>query len=154
MRWSKRKVAEHGYLVKNVGIGQSGLDAYVVAYLDANAWHSPLDNGAGYDRVRDSRRGARGHRDLGNHGVSAEVAGALERDCRRYQRLVGRLFGREGQATVEFAVVTAGFLAITVTLVAFWNMLDSGLIVEHALAVASHHIQLVAPAAVADIFLY
>ncbi len=50
--------------------------------------------------------------------------------------------------------MTAGFLALTAALAAMWHMLDSGLIVEHALSVASHHLQLVAPAAVADIFLY
>lgn len=37
---------------------------------------------------------------------------------------------------------------------ALWRMLNDGLIIEHALAVASHHIQAVAPAAVVDIFLY
>lgn len=55
---------------------------------------------------------------------------------------------------MEFAVVTAGFLAATVALMAFWRMLGDGLIVEHALTVASHHIQLVAPATIPDIFLY
>lgn len=59
-----------------------------------------------------------------------------------------------GQSTVEFAVVTAAFLAVTSALVAWWHMLDGGLIVEHALAVASHHIQSVAPATIPDIFLY
>lgn len=59
-----------------------------------------------------------------------------------------------GQATVEFAVVAAGFLVVTVVLMAFWRMLGDGLIVEHALAVASHHIQAVAPVTIADIFLY
>lgn len=59
-----------------------------------------------------------------------------------------------GQATVEFAVVTAGFLAATVALSALWHVLGGGIVVEHATAVASHHIQLVAPATLADIFLY
>jgi len=55
---------------------------------------------------------------------------------------------------VEFAVVTVGFLAVTVALGALWRMLGGGLLVEHALAVASHHIQAVAPVTIMDVFLY
>ena len=55
---------------------------------------------------------------------------------------------------MEFAVIAAGFMSLTVALSAFWHLLDGGLLVEHALAVASHHIQTVAPATIADIFLY
>lgn len=42
----------------------------------------------------------------------------------------------------------------TVALSALWHVLGDGVIVEHAMAVASHHIQAVAPATIADIFLY
>ena len=55
---------------------------------------------------------------------------------------------------MEFAVIAAGFMSLTVALSVFWRLLDGGLLVEHALAVASHHIQTVAPATIADIFLY
>lgn len=78
----------------------------------------------------------------------------MERHRRGNQRLVAAIAGERGQATVEYAVVAAGFLALTVALVTFWRMLDGGLLVEHALAVASHHIQAVAPTTVVDIFLY
>lgn len=60
----------------------------------------------------------------------------------------------KGQATVEFAVVMVGFLAATAALGVVWRTVESGLLVEHAAAVASHHVQAVAPATVADIFLY
>ena len=60
----------------------------------------------------------------------------------------------KGQATVEFAIVTAGFLAIVLGLGSFWHSFDSGVFVEHALAAASHHINLAAIGAAADIFLY
>ena len=55
---------------------------------------------------------------------------------------------------MEFAVITAGFLAATVALGTMWNVFSDGLIVEHALAVASHHVQSAAPATIPDIFLY
>lgn len=55
---------------------------------------------------------------------------------------------------MEFAVITAGFIAATVALSALWHALGGGLLVEHALAVASHHVQSVAPVTIADIFLY
>ena len=59
-----------------------------------------------------------------------------------------------GQSTVEFAVVMAGFMSLTVALATLWHALDSGLILNHVLAVASHHIQAVAPVTITDIFLY
>ena len=78
----------------------------------------------------------------------------MGRDSRRGQQLVSRLADESGQSTVEFAIVTAGFLAAGVALSALWHALADGLLVEHALAVASHHIQAVAPATIADLFLY
>ena len=62
--------------------------------------------------------------------------------------------GESGQATVEFAIVTFAFIAATAALALIWHAFDSGLVVNHAIAVASHHIQLVAAATVADIFLF
>ena len=48
----------------------------------------------------------------------------------------------------------AGFMSLTVALAALWHAFDSGLVVDHVLAVASHHIQTVAPVTVTDLFLY
>ena len=78
----------------------------------------------------------------------------MERHRRRHQRVVGAFAGEVGQATVEFAVVAVGFAAVVAALVAMWKAFGSGLLVQHALAVASHHVQAVAPATMADIFLY
>lgn len=78
----------------------------------------------------------------------------MERDCRRYKRAVAATRAERGQSTVEFAVVTAGFLSVTVALSLLWHAFGDGMLVEHALAVASHHIQAVLPTTVADIFFY
>lgn len=48
----------------------------------------------------------------------------------------------------------AAFLAMVVGLGAVANLLESGLVLEHALQSASHHLNNVATAAWADIFLY
>lgn len=48
--------------------------------------------------------------------------------------------GERGQGTVEFAVVTAAFMAIVVAFGALWGALGSGLFVDHALASASHRL--------------
>ena len=48
----------------------------------------------------------------------------------------------------------AGAIAIVVALLALWRALGNGTLVEHAIAVASHHIQSVAPTTIVDIFLY
>lgn len=154
MRWQKRKVGEHGYLVENVGIGQPGVDARVDASIIAHSRNDALERWSGHDGVRDLGRRAGRHSNSGDHGLSPEAAGVVERDCRWHQRALRKLAGPRGQATVEFAVIAAGFLVVTVTLMALWRMIGGGLIVEHALAVASHHIQIVAPATIVDVFLY
>ncbi len=59
-----------------------------------------------------------------------------------------------GQGTVEYAVMTAAFLALVVALGVLWRPLEGGLFVEHALMAASHHVQGTAPGGVADVFLY
>ena len=117
-------------------------------------WPADIDEGAGNDRVCNSRRGARGHRDHRGRGVSRKAAGALDRYFRRDQRVIEIPRGKSGQSTVEFAVVTAGFLAVTVALGLMWHAFGDGLLLEHALSVASHHVQTVAPAVLVDIFLY
>ena len=62
--------------------------------------------------------------------------------------------GFRGQSSVEYAIVFAAFLAMVVGLGAVANLLESGLVLEHALQSASHHLSNVAAAAWADIFLY
>ena len=154
MRWTRRKVAGHGYLVENVGIGQSGVDEGVGALFGKGATAGLLEGRAGNDGVCDSGRRARGHRNPGDYGVPPEIAGALGCDRRWHQRLVTTFSRRNGQSTVEFAIVAAALVAVTVALMAFWKLLANGQLVQHALAVASHHIQMVAPATISDLFLY
>ena len=62
--------------------------------------------------------------------------------------------GANGQSTVEFAIVAGGFMVVVIGLASMWRAASSGLFVEHALSVASHHLQQVIPAAIGDIFLY
>ena len=59
-----------------------------------------------------------------------------------------------GQGTVEFAVVGAGFLALVIALGILWRALEGGLFVEHALASASHHVFAVSIGVVGDVFLF
>lgn len=60
----------------------------------------------------------------------------------------------EGQSSVEHVIVFAAFLAMVIGLGAVANLLESGLVLEHALQSASHHLNNVLTAAWADIFLY
>lgn len=55
---------------------------------------------------------------------------------------------------MEYALVMAALLAICVGLGALFNALGDGLLVEHALMSAAHHLQAVAPGSIADVFLY
>lgn len=152
MRWlaNGKKGGQDGYLVTNVGIGGKG----DVVGVGAREVVDEIRIRSRHDGVRHPRRGPRRHRDTCDHGFPAEARRALERDRGGHQRTISERLGSCGQSTVEFAVIMAGFLSITAALAALWHVLDDGLLVDHALAVASHHIQAVAPAAVADIFLY
>ncbi len=69
-------------------------------------------------------------------------------------RFLGRLSSASGQGTVEYALVMAALLSIVIGLGALWRVFDAGILVEHALASASHHMQAVTPGAVADVFIY
>jgi hypothetical protein len=71
-------------------------------------------------------------------------------DCKRHQRTVGE----SAQSTVEFALVTAAFLAVTLGLGALMRFASGGDLMYHALICASHHIQMVAPTTLVDVFLY
>ncbi|NBJ66104.1 hypothetical protein E5986_05860 [Adlercreutzia caecimuris] len=57
--------------------------------------------------------------------------------CKRYQRVVGDC----GQSTVEYAIVAAAFVCVILAGGAVWRMLSSGLVIDHALLSASHHMQ-------------
>lgn len=61
---------------------------------------------------------------------------------------------KEGQGTLEYAVVMFAFIAVVLGLGALWRLFDAGVPVQHALQGASHHIASVAPGAFADVFMY
>ncbi|MEF2655321.1 MAG: TadE/TadG family type IV pilus assembly protein [Eggerthellaceae bacterium] len=61
---------------------------------------------------------------------------------------------RLGQSTVEFAIVCAAFLSVVIALGSLWRIFDLGLVVDHALQSASHHLSQVASGAWLDVFLY
>lgn len=59
-----------------------------------------------------------------------------------------------GQGTVEYAIVLFAFLSLVAGLGAMWHAFDAGLLVEHALQSASHHVASAAPGAFVDVFMY
>lgn len=59
-----------------------------------------------------------------------------------------------GQSTVEFAIVLAAFICVAIGFAALWDVLHEGLLVEHALQTASHHLSGVARGAWADVLAY
>lgn len=71
---------------------------------------------------------------------------------KRFRRPVRKEAGM-GQSMVEYAVILAGFLALIMGMGALWHLFDTGLVVEHALQSASHHLQDVAQGAWLDVFL-
>ena len=139
------------------------------------------DERAGHNGIRHPCRRARGHSNPSDNGFPSSLAGALERHSRWNKRPVIAEFWADedpvpstwlyirrrcdacllqvalderGQSTAEYAVIMAGFLSLVAALSALWHAFDSGLFVSHVLSVASHHIQLVAPVTIADLFLY
>ncbi|MEG0620234.1 MAG: hypothetical protein RR866_04355 [Raoultibacter sp.] len=59
-----------------------------------------------------------------------------------------------GQVTVEFVIIFAAFLALCLACGVLWRALEEGLLVQHALQCASHHVESVIPGVIADVFLY
>lgn len=64
-----------------------------------------------------------------------------------------KLRSRQGQSTVEYAIVFIAFLGIVVGLGLLMNSVEDGLFVEHALSAASHNASIV-PGGAADVFSY
>lgn len=63
-------------------------------------------------------------------------------------------YGHSGQSTVEYALIFAGFLALVIGLGVLCHLFDAGLVLDHALQSASHHLREVAEGAWLDVFLY
>ena len=62
--------------------------------------------------------------------------------------------GSRGQSTVEFAVVTAGVIALVAALGVLAQKLEDGVFLSHVLAGASHCVQSAQEGCLADIFSY
>ena len=171
MRWIEERKDE-GYVhgIEADGMhGKTLRDGY-----DKNVCVDEVDERARYDRVCNPCRRVGGHchsgdcrvpsqsaRTMGRHrGWYEQAVGVVSRSRMAFRYRVARschgkaLLSERGQATVEFAVITAGFLAMMLALSAVWHAIGDGLLVDHAIAVASHHLQTAALATVSDIFLY
>lgn len=58
----------------------------------------------------------------------------------------------KAQSTVEFAIIVAAMLIIVIALSLIWKTSSNGLLIEHALNSASHHIEQAAIGIVGDVF--
>ena len=74
--------------------------------------------------------------------------------CEQVRAALLAIRGADGQGTLEYALVLFAFLSMVAGMGAIWNALDAGLLIEHALQSASHHIASAAPGAFADVFMY
>ncbi len=70
------------------------------------------------------------------------------------QRVVFALRECRGQGSVEYALVLFAFLGVLAGLGLLGDLLDAGVLLEHALQSASHHISSAAPGAFSDVFMY
>ena len=61
--------------------------------------------------------------------------------------------GESGQSTVEFALVTFALLCLVVGVGALWRLAGDGVLADHAVQAASHHVE-GSLGAVADVFSY
>ena len=150
----ERNGAGNGYMHEIMECGCGAIEEVGGMCCHASARACDFDERPGNDGVRHPRRRARRDCYLSDYGFPPSPARIMERDRGRHKRVVGSIACARGQSTVEFAVVTAGFLSATVALSLLWHAFGDGMLVEHALAVASHHIQAVFPTVLADIFLY
>lgn len=149
MFWFKRrKVSQSEYLVKNIRF-----DAYQNDRSGrACAGHVEIGARARHNRVRHTRWDPRGYCHRCHNAFPTEASRIMGCHCRRDKWSLRSRRRSLGQSTVEFAVVTAGLLALVIALGVLWRALDQGLLVEHALSAASHHLVEVPAAFIADIF--
>lgn len=155
MFWrGKRKDERNEFLVENIRFGSNEGNDTSCAYAKGHEIGVRARN----NRVCHLSRRTCGDRYHSNHGVQAEDPRTLgchrqwDQQSMKKSQVFSRRIGKSGQSTVEFAIITAGLLALIVGLGAFWRALDSGLFIEHALAAASHHFLDVPAAFLADIF--
>lgn len=106
------------------------------------------------NRIRYFSRCTGRHCNYCNHAVSSKTRRAVECHRRRYQWFVRQLHAEDGQSSVEFALITAGFLALIVTLGLLWHVFSDGLATQHVLSAASHHLKGIPAPNIADIFRY
>lgn len=92
--------------------------------------------GPGDDGIRDPRRRSGRHSHFGHIGFPAEIARALGCDRNRHKQLIE---SEAGQSTVEYAVLLFAVLSVMVALGSLGQLMESGLVVDHALRSASHH---------------
>ncbi|MDO4400072.1 MAG: TadE/TadG family type IV pilus assembly protein [Coriobacteriia bacterium] len=69
-------------------------------------------------------------------------------------RVRGKHCARNGQGTVEYALVLFAVLALLGGMGSLWHLAQAGSLVQHALQDASHHVGSLSPGALADTFLY
>ncbi len=145
-RKEKNNAEEKSTIIQNVpSIGTS-----YNKILDADE----VKKGSGHNRICNFSRSSRSYCHNSCCCFSCQDYRSLVRYFYKYQSIIGRICKNAGQSTVEFAIVAAAFLAITVGLGALWHFLDAGMLVDHAVANASHHISDVLSFTVNDIFLY
>lgn len=149
MFWfSKRKVGKREYLVKNIRFGTFKNDD---VYCETSN-NAPLRARSRHDRICHSCWRVSGYCNHRNNALPTKTSRTLECNCRRNKRPLATDVSRTGQSTVEFVIVTAGLICVVVALGALWHSVNSGLLVEHALSAASHHLVDVPAAFIVDIF--
>ena len=104
--------------------------------------------------IRHSRGNSRGYRNWSYYSFQPKNRGTLDCYFRRNKRVVGLRGGASsGQASVEYAVVTAALLILAVVVGMMASRLEAGLWIEHAVISASHSVQ-GSIGWIADIFSY
>lgn len=61
--------------------------------------------------------------------------------------------GEKGQSTVEYALVMAAFVSLLLGIGFLWRVVSGGVLIEHAVACASHNVSGVVSGVLADAFL-
>lgn len=83
------------------------------------------------------------------------MRGVRKERSKRIRRFRLRPLWRDGgQGTVEFALVTAGLLAVVIAFGVLWRAVGGGVLVQHALASASHHLGSLFAGAATDVLLF
>lgn len=107
-----------------------------------------------HNRICHISWGFSSHSHGGHNVIQAKARRAMEWHCHWHKQSLKKLLQQDGQSSVEYAVISAGFLCILAAISYLLQLIKDGILLDQLLAAASHLLINVPAPNIADIFKY